>query len=150
MSVGGAGRRGYRGGGVAEPVDYAAVWSAATDLLNDEIVSSQRRAYLRLTTLRAIADATALLGAREAVPRDVIESQLRTAITEALCRHLGRPIQVAVTVRPPDEAPRPDALTAPTAVVAMVPVRKRPSRAMDTHHENPNGSEPSEGLISGP
>jgi chromosomal replication initiator protein len=131
-------------------VDYAAVWSAATDLLRDEIVSPQRKAYLRLTFLRAIVDDTALIAVPDAFTRDVIESQLRPAITEALSRHLGRPIQVAVTVRPPEEAPRPDALTAPTAVVAMVPVRKRPSRAMDTHHENPNGSEPSEGLISGP
>jgi chromosomal replication initiator protein len=108
-------------------VDYAAVWSAATDLLNDEIVSSQRRAYLRLTTLRAIVDDTALLGVPDAFTRDVIESQLRTAITEALCRHLGRPIQVAVTVRPPDEVPKPSALHAPTAVVAMVPVPRPPS-----------------------
>jgi chromosomal replication initiator protein len=106
-------------------VDYAAVWSAATDLLNDEIVSPQRKAYLRLTFLRAIVDDTALLAVPDAFTRDVIESQLRPAITEALTRYLGRPIQVAVTVRPPEEAPRPNALTAPTAVVAMVPVPKR-------------------------
>ena len=37
-------RRGNRGGAarVTETVDFAAVWSAATDLLNDEIVSQQR------------------------------------------------------------------------------------------------------------
>jgi chromosomal replication initiator protein len=109
---------------VTEPVDYAAVWSAATDLLNDEIVSQQRRAYLRLTFLRAIVDDTALLAVPDAFTRDVIESQLRPAITEALSRHLGRAIQVAVTVRPPEEKPKTTALTAPTAVVAMVPVRK--------------------------
>ena len=121
---------------MTEPVDYAAVWSAATDLLNDEIVSPAAPAYLRLTLLRAIVDDTALLAVPDAFTRDVIESQLRPAITEALSRHLGRPIQVAVTVRPPEEAPRPNALTAPTAVVAMVPVpkraeqvRRRPSRA---------------------
>ncbi len=112
---------------MTEPVDYAAVWSAATDLLNDEIVSSQRRAYLRLTTLRAIVDDTALLGVPDAFTRDVIESQLRSAITEALSRHLGRPVQVAVTVRPPDEIPKPNALHAPTAVVAMVPVPRPPA-----------------------
>jgi chromosomal replication initiator protein len=109
---------------VTEPVDYAAVWSAATDLLNDEIVSQQRRAYLRLTFLRAIVDDTALLAVPDAFTRDVIESQLRPAITDALSRHLGRAIQVAVTVRAPEEKPRTTALTAPTAVVAMVPVRK--------------------------
>ncbi len=109
---------------MTEPVDYAAVWSAATDLLNDEIVSQQRRAYLRLTFLRAIVDDTALLAVPDAFTRDVIESQLRPAITEALSRHLGRPIQVAVTVRPPEEKPKSNALTDPTAVVAMVQVRK--------------------------
>jgi chromosomal replication initiator protein len=118
----GVGREADRGGGVAEPMDYGAVWSAATDLLNDEIVSSQRRAYLRLTTLRAIVDDTALLAVPDAFTRDFIESQLRTSITEALSRHLGRTMQVAVTVRPPDEAPKPSVLHAPTAVVAMVPV----------------------------
>jgi chromosomal replication initiator protein len=114
---------------VTEPVDYAAVWSAATELLNDEIVSPQRKAYLRLTVLRAIVDDTALLAVPDAYTRDVIESQLRPAITEALTRYLGRPIQVAVTVRPPEETPRPNPLTAPTAVVAMVPVPKSAPRA---------------------
>jgi chromosomal replication initiator protein len=108
---------------VTETVDYAAVWSAATDLLNDEIVSQQRRAYLRLTQLRAIVDDTALLAVPDAFTRDVIESQLRPAITEALSRHLGRAIQVAVTVRPPEDNGR-NPLTAPTAAVAMVPVPK--------------------------
>jgi len=141
---GSGGSRGYRGGGVTEPVDYAAVWSAATDLLNDEIVSSQRRAYLRLTTLRAIVDDTALLGVPDAFTRDVIESQLRTAITEALSRHLGRPIQVAVTVRPPDEVPKPSALHAPTAVVAMVPV-PRPAA-----NDGPSESGPGRMMSEGP
>src|SRR4029453_15376499 len=35
--------------------------------------------------------------------RDVSESRLRPAIPEALSRRLGRPIQVAVTVRPPED-----------------------------------------------
>jgi chromosomal replication initiator protein len=130
---------------VAEPVDYAAVWSAATDLLNDEIVSSQRRAYLRLTSLRAIVDDTALLAVPDAFTRDVIESQLRTAITEALSRHLGRPLQVAVTVRPPDEVPRPNALHAPTAVVAMVPVPRPPVAGSDDPPESGPGRPMSDG-----
>ncbi|MEU8259672.1 chromosomal replication initiator protein DnaA [Micromonospora sp. NPDC048999] len=79
--------------------DLAAVWSAATDELADEIISAQQRAYLRLTRLRAIVEDTALLSVPDAFTRDVIESRLRPAITEALSRRLGRPIQVAVTVR---------------------------------------------------
>jgi chromosomal replication initiator protein len=106
---------------VTETVDLAAVWTAATDLLNDEIVSQQRRAYLRLTQLRAIVDDTALLAVPDAFTREVIETQLRQAITEALSRHLGRQVQVAVTVRPPEDGAR-SALTGPTAAVGIVPV----------------------------
>jgi chromosomal replication initiator protein len=108
---------------VTETVDLAAVWTGATEALNDEIISQQRRAYLRLTRLRAIIDDTALLAVPDAFTRDVIESQLRPAITEALSRQLGRAIQVAVTVRPPEESPR-NALTGPTVAVAVVPVPK--------------------------
>ena len=84
-------------------IDLAAVWAAATDELADEIISAQQRAYLRLTRLRAIVEDTALLSVPDAFTRDVIESRLRPAITEALSRRLGRPIQVAVTVRIPEE-----------------------------------------------
>ncbi|WP_319463194.1 chromosomal replication initiator protein DnaA [Micromonospora sp. RTP1Z1] len=79
--------------------DLAAVWAATTDELADEIISAQQRAYLRLTRLRAIVEDTALLSVPDPFTRDVIESRLRPAITEALSRRLGRAIQVAVTVR---------------------------------------------------
>ena len=101
-------RRGEGGGTtVAGTIDLAAVWAATTDELADEIVSAQQRAYLRLTRLRAIVEDTALLSVPDAFTRDVIESRLRPAITDALSRRLGRPIQVAVTVRPPDGSGRP-------------------------------------------
>ncbi|MBQ1074099.1 chromosomal replication initiator protein DnaA [Micromonospora sp. C31] len=83
--------------------DLAAVWTATTDELADEIISAQQRAYLRLTRLRAIVEDTALLSVPDAFTRDVIESRLRPAITDALTRRLGRPIQVAVTVRVPED-----------------------------------------------
>ena len=88
---------------MADKVDLSGVWTAATDELADEIVSAQQRAYLRLTRLRAIVEDTALLSVPDAFTRDVIESRLRPAITDALSRRLGRPIQVAVTVRPPED-----------------------------------------------
>ncbi|MEU2613854.1 chromosomal replication initiator protein DnaA [Micromonospora sp. NPDC007271] len=87
--------------------DLAAVWTATTEELADEIISAQQRAYLRLTRLRAIVEDTALLSVPDAFTRDVIESRLRPAITEALSRRLGRPIQVAVTVRVAEDAGRP-------------------------------------------
>ncbi|MER7440224.1 chromosomal replication initiator protein DnaA [Micromonospora avicenniae] len=93
---------------MAGSTDLAAVWTATTDELADEIISAQQRAYLRLTRLRAIVEDTALLSVPDAFTRDVIESRLRPAITEALTRRLGRPIQVAVTVRvAEDPAGRP-------------------------------------------
>ncbi|MCX4469196.1 chromosomal replication initiator protein DnaA [Micromonospora sp. NBC_01655] len=88
---------------MAGTTDLAAVWTATTDELADEIISAQQRAYLRLTRLRAIVEDTALLSVPDAFTRDVIESRLRPAITEALTRRLGRPIQVAVTVRVAEE-----------------------------------------------
>jgi chromosomal replication initiator protein len=88
---------------VANTGDLSTVWASATEELADEIVSPQQRAYLRLARLRAIVEDTALLSVPDAFTRDVIESRLRPSITEALSRRLGRPIQVAVTVRPPDD-----------------------------------------------
>jgi len=99
--------------------DLNAVWLAATDELADEIVSAQQRAYLRLTRLRAIVEDTALLSVPDAFTRDVIESRLRPSITEALSRRLGRPIQVAVTVRPPDDGSAPGRSAAPVSPAPM-------------------------------
>jgi chromosomal replication initiator protein len=90
---------------MTESGDLAAVWIAVTDEVADGIVSAQQRAYLRLTRLRAIVEDTALISVPDAFTRDIIESRLRPAITDALSRRLGRSIQVAVTVRPPEEAP---------------------------------------------
>jgi chromosomal replication initiator protein len=108
---------------VTDVGDLSTVWAAATEELADEIVSPQQRAYLRLTRLRAIVEDTALLSVPDAFTRDVIESRLRPSITEALSRRLGRAIQVAVTVRPPEDGAAPQA---GTAVPAMVPMSAPP------------------------
>ncbi|GAA3747677.1 chromosomal replication initiator protein DnaA [Micromonospora maritima] len=117
--------------------DLAAVWTATTEELADEIISAQQRAYLRLTRLRAIVEDTALLSVPDAFTRDVIESRLRPAITEALSRRLGRPIQVAVTVRvAEDPAGRPagtvyrsapEPLTEPDAPAGLLPGFEQPT-----------------------
>src|SRR5215210_4926247 len=107
---------------VTDAGDLGTVWAAATEELADEIVSPQQRAYLRLTRLRAIVEDTALLSVPDPYTRDVIESRLRPSITDALSRRLGRPIQVAVTVRPPDDAPaNPGGIPAAPAIGAMPP-----------------------------
>jgi chromosomal replication initiator protein len=114
---------------VTDPADCAVVWGAVNDILfHQEGLSQQRRAFLRLTSLRAIIDDTALLAVPDAYTREQIETHLRGHITEALSQHLGRTMQVAVTIRPPEEG-QVDPLNAPTAAVAMVPVPRSPATA---------------------
>ncbi|GAA0725092.1 hypothetical protein GCM10010199_35270 [Dactylosporangium roseum] len=121
------------------------MWHAATDELADEIVSAQQRAYLRLTRLRAIVEDTALLSVPDAFARDVIETKLRPVITEALSRQLGRAIQVAVTVRPPEDAPP---LPAPSASHWSNGAAAR--REMSLDEPPPAPREPSDGLFDLP
>jgi chromosomal replication initiator protein len=139
---------------VADTVDLGGVWAAATDELADEIASAQQRAYLRLTRLRAIVEDTALLSVPDTYTRDVIESRLRLAITEALSRRLGRPIQVAVTVRPPEDGsgrpgtvygtPPPEPPTQPPAHYAdsQPPVYpdRYPQQSAPVYDDGPTGS----------
>jgi len=82
-----------------ETVDLASVWAAATEEFTDDILSPQQRAWLRLTRPLALVEDTALIAAPNPFTKEAIESRLRPAITAALSRRLGRPIQVAVTVR---------------------------------------------------
>jgi chromosomal replication initiator protein len=132
------------GAAVADTVDLSGVWTAATDELADEIVSAQQRAYLRLTRLRAIVEDTALLSVPDAFTRDVIESRLRPAITDALSRRLGRPIQVAVTVRPPEDGSgRPGTVygTAPTPEgYGTAPPAEPPAPQYPPVYQPPTGS----------
>jgi chromosomal replication initiator protein len=89
-----------------DTVNLTAVWVAATEELADETLSPQQRAWLRLTRPLALVEDTALIAAPNPFTKEAIESRLRPAITDALSRRLGRPIQVAVTVRPVDDADR--------------------------------------------
>jgi chromosomal replication initiator protein len=90
---------------MTDMVNLADIWASATDEVADGIGSAQQRAYLRLTRLFAIVEDTALISVPDAFTRDIIETRLRPAITDALTRRLGRHVQVAVTVRPPDDGP---------------------------------------------
>jgi chromosomal replication initiator protein len=121
---------------VADTVDLSQVWAEATEDLADEIASGQQRAYLKLTRLRAIVEDTALLSVPDAFTRDVIESRLRPAITDALSRRLGRPIQVAVTVRPPEDGTgRPGTVYGNPPAPAPV-AEPQPGHYTDTYSNN--------------
>jgi chromosomal replication initiator protein len=84
-------------------VDLDVIWAAATESLADDALSPQQRAWMRLTRPLALVEDTALLAAPNQFAKDAFESRLRPVITEAIARQLGRPVTVAVTVRPSDE-----------------------------------------------
>ncbi len=134
---------------VTETVDYAAVWKAAAEDLNDEITSAQKRAYLGLAVLLGVLGDTALLAVPDVYTRDVVESQLRTMITDALSRHIGRPMQVAVTVQAPPDGHR-NALTDPTIAVAVVPVPRPKSKSPQSRQLDGRLADAPAGADSGP
>ena len=131
---------------MTDAVDLAVVWRAATAELTTEIGSAQQRAYLRLTQLRAIVEDTALLSVPDAFTRDVIESRLRPSITDALSRQLGRPIQVAVTVRPPADAP-PHGGAHASGAMGGAPTGAATTMAQQSQPMVPTTREESEGLF---
>ncbi len=63
-------------------------------------LSAQQRAFLRLTRPLGLLDGTALLAAPTEFAKDNIERILRRQVSEALGRHLGGPITLAVVVDP--------------------------------------------------
>ncbi|MGH3657274.1 MAG: chromosomal replication initiator protein DnaA, partial [Micromonosporaceae bacterium] len=92
--------------------------------LTDDTLSPQQRAWLRLTRPLALVEDTALIAAPNPFTKEAIESRLRPAITEALSRRLGRPIQVAVTVRMVEDteaAPAEPRIQFPTPVSMVAP-----------------------------
>ncbi|MDI6099077.1 chromosomal replication initiator protein DnaA [Actinoplanes sp. NEAU-A12] len=132
---------------MADQVDLGTLWRDTLDELSDEIASRQQRAYLQFTRLRAIVEDTALLSVPDTYTRDIIESRLRPAITEALTRRLNRPIQVAVTVRPPEDGSgMPGTVYGTPAEQAPPPVADPPPR----HYAEPGAYQPELPGYNGP
>src|SRR5258705_2888853 len=116
---------------MTDMVDLPAIWISATDEVAEGIASAQQRAYLRLTRLFALVEDTALVSVPDAFTRDVIETRMRPAITEPLSRRLGRPVQVAVTVRPPDDGSAPSS-PAPAGATGLAVGHPGTSQQPDT------------------
>jgi len=99
-------RRPERGTTVADQSgDLAQVWNRViADLSGSSphsgiaTLSSQQRAFLRLTRPLGLIDGTALLAAPSEFAKDAIERILRMPISEALGRHLGVSVTLAVVV----------------------------------------------------
>jgi chromosomal replication initiator protein DnaA len=88
-----------------QPGDLGQVWnrviadlSGASSGSGAHTLSPQQRAFLRLTRPLGLIDGTALLAAPSEFAKDAIERILRRPISEALGRHLGVAVNLAVVV----------------------------------------------------
>jgi len=88
-----------------QPGDLGHVWnrviadlSGSSPQSGAATLSSQQRAFLRLTRPLGLIDGTALLAAPSEFAKDAIERILRLPISEALGRHLGVAVNLAVVV----------------------------------------------------
>jgi hypothetical protein len=88
----------------APAVDPDELWSEVVTSIGPMVASAQQRAYLEQVWIDTVVGSTVLLVATDAYTRDVIELRLRPTIAEAMSRHFGRRVQVAVTI---DEQPAP-------------------------------------------
>jgi chromosomal replication initiator protein len=89
---------------VDQPGELAYVWNrviadlSGTSAGSAATLSAQQRAFLRLTRPLGLIDGTALLAAPSEFAKDAIERILRRPISDALGRHLGFTVNLAVVV----------------------------------------------------
>jgi chromosomal replication initiator protein len=88
--------------------DLAKVWARSLDELAEMHIEPAQRAWLQLTRPLGLVENTALIATPNEFVKEQLETRLRSLITNALSRELGRSIQLAVTVDP-------SAVTAPGA-----------------------------------
>jgi chromosomal replication initiator protein len=80
--------------------DLAEVWARSLEDLKGMQIEAHQRAWLKLTRPLGLVENTALIATPNEFVKEQLETRLRTLITHALSRELGRSIQLAVTVDP--------------------------------------------------
>ena len=80
--------------------DLAEVWARSLDELDEMHIEPAQRAWLQLTRPLGLVENTALIATPNEFVKEQLETRLRSLITNALSRELGRNIQLAVTVDP--------------------------------------------------
>ncbi len=80
--------------------DLAEVWARSLDELAEMHIEPAQRAWLQLTRPLGLVENTALIATPNEFVKEQLETRLRSLITNALSRELGRSIQLAVTVDP--------------------------------------------------
>ena len=120
---------------VDQPGDLAYVWNRVIADLSGtspgsgvSALSAQQRAFLRLTRPLGLIDGTALLAAPSEFAKDAIERILRRPISDALGRHLGFTVNLAVVVDV-DAASGGTEVPDPPGLPAAVPAAPGPAQA---------------------
>src|SRR6202163_275324 len=80
--------------------DLAEIWARSLEELAEMQIEPHRRAWLQLTRPLGLVENTALIATPNEFVKEQLETRLRSLITNALSRELGRSIQLAVTVDP--------------------------------------------------
>ncbi|KIH98747.1 hypothetical protein LP52_11470 [Streptomonospora alba] len=106
-------------------VNLAMVWPSVLNSLDNSTLPPQQRAWLPQTRPLGLIEDTALLAAPNEFAKEVLETRLRPAISQALSSELGREIRVAVTVDPTAVQPPPPA--APPAGAGYTPPSPDPA-----------------------
>src|SRR5215469_9315526 len=102
--------------------DLAEVWARSLDDLNGMHIEPHQRAWLKLTRPLGLVENTALIATPNEFVKEQLETRLRSLITHALSRELGRSIQLAVTVDPAaDVRGMAASVVAPPAVPGQQP-----------------------------
>jgi chromosomal replication initiator protein len=134
--------------------DLAEVWARSLEDLNGMQIEAHQRAWLKLTRPLGLVENTALIATPNEFVKEQLETRLRTLITHALSRELGRSIQLAVTVdpatdvRPPPGEAReygepPDGAGGPDPGAAQ-PAGSRPPGAAPRQHDRPGDAGPAD------
>jgi chromosomal replication initiator protein len=80
--------------------DLAEIWARSLEELAEMQIEPHQRAWLQLTRPLGLVENTALIATPNEFVKEQLETRLRSLITNALSRELGRSIQLAVTVDP--------------------------------------------------
>ena len=130
--------------------DLAEVWARSLEDLNGMQIEAHQRAWLKLTRPLGLVENTALIATPNEFVKEQLETRLRTLITHALSRELGRSIQLAVTVDPatdlhplPGEAGEQDGTGQPDPGAAQ-PGDPRPSGAAPRQDDRAGGTRPAD------
>nr|WP_218902803.1 chromosomal replication initiator protein DnaA [Streptomonospora nanhaiensis] len=130
------------------------VWSSVLSSLDNSTLPPQQRAWLPQTRPLGLIEDTALLAAPNEFAKEVLETRLRPAISQALSAELGREIRVAVTVDPTAVQPPPAAAPAPGGSYGpgtADPARERPPWQQPTimPEDLPGAPSPAEAVPDG-